>query len=82
MDFELFRKNLMKVRISKGISGKELSERANLRQKKRVNDIEEGRGKPSLEEVCSLCKELNVNIDSMLYKVAEVSIEFKSNVPF
>lgn len=78
MDFELFKKNIRKIRSSQGLSAKALAEKAELKQKKRILDFEEGRGIPTLEEVCSVCKALGYNIDDMLYKEAVVNIDFKN----
>ncbi len=77
IDYSIFRKNVFKIRLSQGLSGRELSERANLKQKKRINDIEEERGTPSLGEVYSICKTLGYSIDDMLNKKAEIIITFK-----
>lgn len=79
MSYEIFRRNIVKIRSSQSLSGRELSEKANLKQKKRINDIEEGRGTPSLDEVCSICRTLGYNIDDMLYKEASVIITFKKS---
>lgn len=75
-DLSLFRKNLIKVRVAKGVSARELSVQSNLRQFKRISDIEEGRGNPSLEEICSICKTLGYSIDEMIYKEAIVNVSW------
>ena len=51
MDFTKFRHNLKVIRTLHGITAKELCENCSLRQIKRIDDIEDGRGKPSLDEV-------------------------------
>lgn len=63
-----FRTNLQRVRAFYGWSSKELSEKAKLRQLKRISDIEEGRGNPTLDEIHSICFTLDLSIDDMLYK--------------
>lgn len=77
IDFELFRKNVLMVRAAKGLNGFQLSEQAKLHQRKRVHDIEEGRGKPTLEEVAAICRILEVSIDDMLFKTVEIQLIFK-----
>jgi len=76
MELTKFRRNIKVVRGSKAMTAKELSEAANLKQKKRVADIEEDRGVPTLDEVSSICDILEVGIDDMLFKVAVSKIEF------
>jgi transcriptional regulator with XRE-family HTH domain len=76
-DFLIFRRNITKIRAARAMSARELSELAKLKQQKRILDIEEGRGMPSLEEVCSICKTLGYSIDEMLYKEATVTVNFK-----
>lgn len=76
IDFAIFRNNLKKARYLMEMSAKELSQKAGLRQLKRVADIEEGRGKPTLEEVYSLCEVLGQPIDDMLKKEGKMKIEY------
>lgn len=76
-DFEKFRINLKLARYIKEMTAKELSVAADLKQQKRVADIEEGRGKPSLEEVRILCNILGQPIDHMLNNTAEMKLEWK-----
>jgi len=71
-DLTLFRTNIIRVRAFRGLTSRELSERAELRQLKRVSDIEEGRGKPTLEEVMAICRVLEVSIDEMLYRQPKI----------
>jgi DNA-binding XRE family transcriptional regulator len=72
-----FRENLKTVRIARGFSGADLGDCANLSPKtKRVHDIEEGRGAPTLAEVIALCETLEVPIDAMLKHNAEATIIF------
>jgi transcriptional regulator with XRE-family HTH domain len=77
IDFDIFRENLKKARYIKDMTAKEVSFRAGLKQQKRVADIEEGRGKPTLEEVFSICVAVEQSIDSMLHKESEMKLEFK-----
>jgi DNA-binding XRE family transcriptional regulator len=76
IDYNIFRNNLKKARYLFEMSGKDLSEKAGLRQLKRVNDIEEGRGKPTLEEVFSICEVLKQPIDDMLKKESTIKIVY------
>lgn len=66
IDYNIFRNNLKKVRSVMDLSAKDLSIKAGLRQQKRVSDIEDGRGKPTLEEVFVICEILGQPIDGML----------------
>jgi len=50
------------------ITANELSKKCKLRQIKRISDLEEGRGKPTLDEVVSICNELGFKMDDMLHK--------------
>lgn len=74
MNFDKFRKNLKIVRNCKGITATELAVNCKLRQQKRIMDIEQGRGKLTLEEVYSICKGLDVSIDNMIDK--DVNVNF------
>lgn len=71
-DYTLFRTNIKQVRSFMLLSAKDLSDKAGLRQQKRVSDIEDGRGSPDLGEVIQLCKALNQPIDNMLFKVPKI----------
>jgi DNA-binding XRE family transcriptional regulator len=75
-DLDFFRNNLKIARALKQITAKELSAALGLKQMKRIADIEEGRGLPSLTEVSDICKYFDVPIDDMLYRQAKISIEF------
>lgn len=77
IDFEKFRYNLKKARYISEMSAKELSIAAGLKQHKRILDIEEGRGKPSLEEVISICNILQQPIDNMLHNESEMGLTWK-----
>lgn len=72
----IFIRNLKIVRSARIMTAAELSERSDLRQLKRISDIEDGRGAPTLEEVKSICKVLDCSIDDMLYKHALPVIKF------
>ena len=67
MDFTNFRQNLKVVRASKGLAAKKLSENCGLKRLKRIADIEDGQGKPTIEEIAAICTELDLSIDDMLY---------------
>lgn len=78
IDYNIFRNNLKKARYLMELSGKELSIKAGLRQQKRIADIEEGRGKPTLEEVFAICEVVGQPIDGMLKKDIAITIGFES----
>jgi len=73
MDYTKFIKNLKIIRTCEGMTAKELSKKCKLRQLKRIADIEDGRGKPSLDEVIAICKELNMKIDPMLNETVSIN---------
>lgn len=76
INLDVFRKNLNIVRNARQISAKTLAEDCGMKQLKRISDIEEGRGSPTLEEVCMICTKLNVSIDHMLSMNAKINITF------
>ncbi len=76
--YSIFRRNIAKVRAVRGMSARELSIQAKLKQQKRISDIEDGRGSPTLDEVCEICKVLGYSIDEMLYNEATVTVKFNA----
>lgn len=76
IDYTIFRNNLKKARYIMELTGKDLSLAAGLRQQKRISDIEEGRGKPSLEEVYNICDVLQQPIDKMIKCEAKIVIQY------
>lgn len=76
-DFEKFRYNLKKARYITEMSSKDLSIAAGLKQHKRIADIEDGRGKPTLEEVIAICNILQQPIDNMLNNECEMCLNWK-----
>jgi transcriptional regulator with XRE-family HTH domain len=64
-----YRSNLKKIRLARGLTAKELSEKAGLKQLKRVSDIEDGRGDPKLREIMSIAKVLDVSFEAMLEQI-------------
>lgn len=76
IDFEIFRQNLRTIRDARGKTSKELSIDLKLRQQKRISDIEEGRGKPTLEEINTICNYFGYPIDDMIKRKAIVTIGF------
>lgn len=75
-DFTKFIANLKIARFMKGMSAREVSKAAGLRQLKRVSDIEDGRGMPSLYEVIAICKVLDQSMDDMITKTGSIHITF------
>lgn len=76
IDFEIFRYNLKTLRKVADKTAKEVSEELKLKQQKRISDIEEGRGKPSFEEINTICEYFKVSIDAMIKQKANIKIEF------
>jgi transcriptional regulator with XRE-family HTH domain len=76
IDFDIFRENLRIIRDARGKSSKQISIDLKLRQMKRIADIEEGRGKPTLEEVNSICNYFGYPIDDMINRKAIITIGF------
>jgi len=74
--FEKFFKNMLIVRSSKGLSQRESSKMADLKNLSRWETLESGRGTPTIFEIISICKLLDQPIDSMLNKECKVTIEF------
>jgi transcriptional regulator with XRE-family HTH domain len=74
--YGIFRRNLVRLRGLRGISASELTVELQLKSPKRISDIEEGRGKITLDEACKICKFFGYNIDEMLYKEARATISF------
>jgi len=75
MDYTNFINNIRKIRTCEGITANELSKKCELKQMKRIADIEDGRGKPSIDEVVMICKELGFKIDDMIN--GEVTITYQ-----
>lgn len=77
MDFTKFRENIRCLRKLKDLTAIELSVKANLKQPKRIADIEDGRGTPNLEEVISICEALDITIDNAIHREIKVSYLFQ-----
>lgn len=75
VEFEILRNNLRTLRKLHDLTAKDLSTKAGLRQVKRVSDIEDGGGAPSLDEVYSLSIALNVNLCDLLFKELKMKVE-------
>ena len=67
--------NIKTIRMSRNIAGLALSNGCNLRSAKRVSEIEEGRGKLTLEELIAIADFLDVSMDGLLKKKAKVIFE-------
>ena len=76
MNYDIFRKNLKIVRRSSNMTAVELSKELDFRQQKRIADIEDGRGKLTLSEVCTICEFFEIQIDGMLNKHIQVEFIF------
>lgn len=75
VDFNIFRNNLRTLRMANGMTAKELSEKAALKQVKRVSDIEEGRGLPSLDEIYTFSKLFAVSLDQILFQELKITVQ-------
>jgi len=75
MDTQYFRRNLKILRNVHDISSKDLSQKIGLRQLKRISDLEDGKGSPSLDEVHLISRHFGVPLDKLLYKDLKVIIE-------
>lgn len=80
VDFNKFRRNLKNARSVSGFTAKELSEQAGLKQQKRISDIEEGRGSPSLDEIHSICVVLRQPMDEMLNLESEMVLRWNGKL--
>lgn len=58
------------------ITSKDLSDALGMKQQKRVSDIEEGRGLPTLEEINAAAVYFKVSIDDILKRRAHLKVEF------
>lgn len=76
IDFDIFRENLRIIRKMTDKTSKQLSEDLNMKQMKRVADIEEGRGRPTLEEINAICNYFGYSIDDMMKRKATINIHF------
>lgn len=73
--FAIFKKNLRRLRASKDISARELSEVLKLKTVKRVADLED-EGTPNLEEIIAIANYFKVSIDCLLTQEATISVTF------
>lgn len=76
-DTDIFRHNLKQARLVSGFGQKELSEKAKLRNLKRVGDIEDGSGDPTLDEMYTLSLTLDQPFDKMLTGKAKVVLAWE-----
>lgn len=76
-DFSKFEKNMRTLRNLKQWTLKDAAKLALLKPNSRWEQLEYGRGYPSLQEIMSICEILEVTIDDMLNKECVVTIEFK-----
>jgi len=75
IDFAIFRKNLKILRRAYDLSAKELSEKSGMKQIKRISDLEDGRGSPSIEEIYSICHVLGISIDKIMFHELRITIQ-------
>jgi transcriptional regulator with XRE-family HTH domain len=70
---ENFKHNLRLLRASKSISGVELSQELNM-PIKRINDLEEGRLPPKLDDLIKICSFYNISFDDILVRKITLKI--------
>jgi transcriptional regulator with XRE-family HTH domain len=75
IDFAIFRNNLKTLRAAHGISAKDLSVQAGMRQQKRISDIEEGKGSPSLDEIYSVSLIFKTSLDQLLFHELKIIVQ-------
>jgi transcriptional regulator with XRE-family HTH domain len=75
VNFDILRNNLKTMRKLHDLTAKDLSVKAVLRQHKRISDIEDGRGAPSLDEIYSISLALEINICDLLFKELKMRVE-------
>jgi transcriptional regulator with XRE-family HTH domain len=68
MQAEWFKDRLIELRMTAGLSRKELAARAGLQSEAGIRDLEQGRRRPSWDTVVALCKALGVTCDAFLQK--------------
>lgn len=73
---DIFRHNLKQARLVSGFGQKELAKEAKLRNLKRVGDIEDGSGDPTIDEMYSLSLALDQPFDKMLTMKATVVVKW------
>lgn len=76
MEQELFRQNLVRLRRCKGLKARELCAQAGLKSRKRISDLEEGRGKASPDEIASIAAVLGVAPEDLTHRTVKVLFEF------
>jgi transcriptional regulator with XRE-family HTH domain len=75
IDFDIFRNNLRTLRQVHNFTAKDLSIKAEMKQQKRVSDIEEGKGSPSLDEIYTLSLIFNTSIDRLLFQELRITVQ-------
>lgn len=75
VDFDIFRHNLKTLRTARGITAKDLSSQAGMKQLKRISDIEEGRGKPTFDEVYTISLLFAMSIDKLLFQELRITVQ-------
>lgn len=72
---DLFRKNLILLRASQGLSGKALSEKLFM-QKNRIHDLEEGRMPPTFTDLIKIVDYFPITFNDLLEY--EITLDIKS----
>ncbi len=74
--FAIFRDNIYKMRTVLGKSQRELSAELNLKNEKRISDIEYGLSIPRSEELIKISEYFGVTIDDILNKQVTINYTF------
>lgn len=67
--------NIAVIRGARGINALELARNCSLRSAKRVSELEDGRGKLSIEELITIADYFQVSIDGLLKQKAKIVFE-------
>lgn len=76
--YKNFHQNIRVIRALNQMSTQEFADKTKLRHAKRVNDLEEGRVKPSLEEAMSISKAFDLPAEKVLFGLLKIEISFES----
>jgi DNA-binding Xre family transcriptional regulator len=77
----LFRKNLILLRASQALSGRDLSEKL-LMSKNRINDLEEGRMPPTFSDLIKIVDFFPITFNDLLEYEITLDIKSRTNANF
>ena len=67
--------NIAVIRGARGLTCLELARNCSLKSAKRINDLEDGRGKISIDELICIADYFGVSIDGLLKQKAKIVFE-------